>query len=1395
MPETRVRVHLPVTVRVHGTPAPAQLDAATAAAALAVRRAVTQARARARRVGWVLAPGPDTRVAVRIPPAEAGVPDAVLLSAVDGAVRAGVRLGASQALLDLGIRPSSPDVRQAPVEPPTPDAEDPPTLAVFAAIGEIQAAAQELYPEPGALLPRGRVHTGVYGVEKATMTPTLFWVVGEVTAGLERGRLVWDSISLIMGDVRGSRWVARGAGNEPAALQPGSRYRLDARIPARPPRPRQGRPAPRAFLEAEGGAQRRPLHLSDPAYERLRNQVVRFAVPFGAPSEPAAPPPPRPPLAEDVRRRRENVWSQLHGFPRLPAESEGEEEWLWEWFGYLNIMPASVRANPSVRNTIAYLASTYGRDAIVDMDIVFGSDDLLSWRRRFFRIFCQQVALAMLRESRARMEQFRTAGSQPEWRARFAAFLRSLAGTAITANQYRRIERRLRFIDQFEQTAKDDPDRMGSDEAFAREIQQLFPERDELRQRLATMQPPTAEEETLALAGEEQPLLIVLTIHQGRRYWGLQQVEEIAEAIEEFASKSPDEVANAINEDLKWLIDQVGNAESQLISEPGDAYQLAVVQPEAASQLRQWFGMVPAAGLAWQGLLDKDVITWIGLGLGLLVLTFVFPPLAGAIAVGSFGFGTYSVYTSMSRAVRLRTLSRARLAQDRFRQLVSEEEVNAAILEVALNVVFAALDIVPAARATTSGAQAIAQGTTNVARRAAGALGLRLEEAVIRARNLATWPQRLRDATASGLWAAIERQRPALTGAAAQVGGVGQLPGEMLESAHLAMVSRYEQHLARVQTRLAESLESGQVAVGDVRAVRDWLAQEKLRPDDFLGALAEDPHFFDEVVARQARGEAVALTRQVSFLPTEAELATISEELGLLAGLLGPERVFALREAAGLTGLTYRELAERLAAILRRVDAPAEGLVALEQLLARRPDAAAVLEALSRLPNPQAVVPSLTPELIDAVGAADLIRAAGTSPRAGDVVERLAVAVERDQAGQLVRGVRRADGTRYVQRWQPSTATWEPAPRRLPPESEPVPAPRAGEGSSPPPRAPGSGLTFEELFGPEGLPVEEPPPLYEPPAGPTQPAQGFRTTLDRVQISREEITSYQQAYQRYVQLRGASRRLRSLEDYARFRHGLATRQFSAADIRDVVARSWEQFAAALERVPTESIPPADLARLQGEYWRRLNTEWHGEPYRMLSRDEWARWQYGVEQGRIRPLEGPPVPLGERIGQLTGHELQRVVNGRLPAGSANSRDFRVFGVDEACRPDHLPPGTRTSYLDRAGRIQTTPSPGRRTAFSAQFVGDSKYLQGVVPFDAQTEAFIRLAAGTDERAVVFYVRWRDGFPSSAELAAGPFGVGYELPTAARNGVVSGNLLDFAAARQPPVAVRIVSDPNWR
>jgi hypothetical protein len=359
------------------------------------------------------------------------------------------------------------------------------------------------------------------------------------------------------------------------------------------------------------------------------------------------------------------------------------------------------------------------------------------------------------------------------------------------------------------------------------------------------------------------------------------------------------------------------------------------------------------------------------------------------------------------------------------------------------------------------------------------------------------------------------------------------------------------------------------------------------------------------------------------------------------------------------------------------------------------------------------------------------------------------------------------------------------------------PSPQAGEVPPRPSEEPAGKLELES----EELPVEEPPPLDQPPAGGlpmtaagAQPPRTFREVLDSVQVTSEEIARYRDAYKSYVRRRGAGRALRTQEDYARWRHGLATRQFSPAEIKGAVERSWTRFNAAIERVPIESIPPADLARLRTQYQQNLAGEWRGDPYRMLSEDEWVRWRYGIEQKRILTFEGPPKPLGEQIGQLAGHELERVVNGRLPGGSANSRNFNIFGVEEGFRPDHLPAGSRVSYLDRAGRIHTTPGPGR-APFSARFVGDSKYLSGVVPLDAQTDAFVRLAAATDDRAVMFYVRWRDGFPPPTELAAGPFGVGYELPAAARTGVVSGNLLDFAAGRKPPIAVRIVSDPNWR
>jgi hypothetical protein len=1046
MPDTRVRVHLPVTVRLRGAPAPDQVDLAGLAAAQAVRRAVAQARDRAHDAGWDLTLGPRSRVAVQVPPTEIPNAGGQLLVAVEAAVRTGVRLGAAQALSDLGALLSIADADRSDGVAGVAAAEDPPTLAMFATADDIHTAALKHYPKAGELLPRGSLHTGVYGIWTPTMKPVLFWVAGVVTAGRDRGKLVWGFITLIMGDLKNNQWTPRGAGNEPAALLPGSRYRLSALVAKKPPKPQKGPPPARAYVEDEGGAHRRPLYLSDQGHNLLRNKVIRFAVPVGKPAEPEVPPPPKPPLADDVRKRRQGAWRWLHGYAALPAESQGEPEWLWEWFGYLNIQPASVRANLVVRQAIMYLISKHGERAIIDMDLgPLQKNDLWNWRRRFLKAFCLMLAISMLTESRARMEQFRTMVAAPEWKSKFAGFFKSLSDTAATVNEYRRLERRLRLADKLAKAIEEEGDSNATEEQIEETVAMTFGNRAEMRRKLAAMQPPTGEEELLTLAGEAQPLVILLTIRQHNilPFDPRTQAEQIAEAVDEFAVLDPEALSRVIDSDLEKLIAKTVEGQNRLAAEPDDAYQLAVVQREAGSQLQAWFQAVPSAKLAWEQLIDHDWVSWLGLAVGLVLLAFLFPPLAGLVAVAGFGISTYSAYTSLSRAVRLRALSRARLAQYGFQQLVSDEEVSAAYLAAAMDTLFSVLDIGPSARAITRGTVAVARGTGALARRAAGALGIRLEEAMLRAHDFAAWPQWLNEAAFRQLTAAIERQRPLLTQGGAQLGDAEQLAGELFEATRLNMVARYEQHVAEVSRRFGAALESGLLRTEDIRALRDWLAKQRLRPDDYLRDIAQDRHFFDELVKRQARGEtAAAAGRQVTFLPVEAELAAMAEQLGPLSKLLGPERVFAFREATGLTQYSYRQLSERLATILRRVDGPEDVLNNLERILGKHPEAGVVLDALAGLPNPHVALGALTPELLEAAGRhgglAEVVRALHEPAAAGARVGRQFVDLDMDRVEQLFREVLEANGSRYVQRWNPARGGWEHTPQ-LPPPLERVP--------------------------------------------------------------------------------------------------------------------------------------------------------------------------------------------------------------------------------------------------------------------------------------------------------------------------------------------------------------------
>jgi hypothetical protein len=157
-----------------------------------------------------------------------------------------------------------------------------------------------------------------------------------------------------------------------------------------------------------------------------------------------------------------------------------------------------------------------------------------------------------------------------------------------------------------------------------------------------------------------------------------------------------------------------------------------------------------------------------------------------------------------------------------------------------------------------------------------------------------------------------------------------------------------------------------------------------------------------------------------------------------------------------------------------------------------------------------------------------------------------------------------------------------------------------------------------------------------------------------------------------------------------------------------------------------------------------------------------------------------------IEQEAGHLLERVINNGLPAGSANSRNIPTrFGN---VRPDHLPPGQNSVRLDSIGRRTSSP---KGTPFSAQFVGDSKY-KNLIPTTDQTRGFVMLARLSDERRLVFYVRWQGRFPAASSLAVDPQGIGYVLPNQWVTDMVGAGIRDLAHTNG--VRIQLVSNPLW-
>jgi hypothetical protein len=235
---------------------------------------------------------------------------------------------------------------------------------------------------------------------------------------------------------------------------------------------------------------------------------------------------------------------------------------------------------------------------------------------------------------------------------------------------------------------------------------------------------------------------------------------------------------------------------------------------------------------------------------------------------------------------------------------------------------------------------------------------------------------------------------------------------------------------------------------------------------------------------------------------------------------------------------------------------------------------------------------------------------------------------------------------------------------------------------------------------------------------------------------------------------------------------------------------------SLRQIDPASIPPGEAARYRTAYPRYVARRQReiatgmGSGRPILAEDDYIRARWGYDSGLLRRgAHAGPSDLGRTgaIEQEAGRTMQKVVDTRLPPSSSNTAVYPNPHGDPVI-PDHLPPGAGEVFLDAKGHKTAT---GRR--FSARFVGDSKYLAGRVPIDGQTRGLVNLARFSDDKTLVFFIRWQGGFPAAESLTFDSVLGGRVMPVRPWNEqLVSPALREFA--RQQGVKIRLVSDPLW-
>ncbi|HET8922551.1 MAG TPA: hypothetical protein VFN26_06095 [Candidatus Acidoferrum sp.] len=884
-------------------------------------------------------------------------------------------------------------------------------LVTFYSGKDVVAYIESVFPAP---LPVGNKYYGAYGIWAPIAKPSLIWVTGLVAEGEEKGQYLLHIFPLLSGKIVRNEFVP--STNTPISAQLREKYELRFLLH---PGKKKGVEYWATKRRLNGGHSEPVFITASMAAPHRDKRIV-----FGVAAEPdvveeiivvGAKPLPR-------ERVRGGNWASFGIHPNFPdVPPPGEDEWMWFWFGWLTIGPDEIRADVLVRKVFFEWELRDERSRFNLLGI--------KWKLiLFYKDFCRLLSLDMLATSKKNMADFLAwlDKNEEQWLKRFAALIQSFREPAKELYKITSELQRLKNLEELNKPSygdDEDPFTIMREARLADEYHsqrlQLEASSKEQRERLVPL---------FELVQSLEPLLVLLTIRD-------EKTLSIEEAIVWAADQEPKAILQFVRDKMQFLIKKNEQAVGELTSDI--AAKLQFVRAAAGARLQLLFEYNPyfkqvveefVKGPSW--------IEWVGLGIGLLIATFLFPP-AGLALSAVVGVGL--AYNSVGQAVHLWRLRGTRLSQYGFAPIVSEEEVQAAILQATVDVIFAAIDVGAVAAA---GAKAVRpffiarQLERTAARETAGALGRSLERLLLGWRRLEAWPPELIQPMEGSIERWVQGSgRAALT---------AEKKAALVRAIQEEMLARYERNLIQLQKEFETALLQPE-GIGDVQA---WLTKKIPMPEAFFNdllakELRAGKSLWEGTVGRFGAGLPFgSSSRLAAFMGKSgaAELQQLDRELGGLADLLTPNRLYALGRS---TGLEYPALARQLRSILSRVEGTEAALTALEDALVGRKEAAAVLDALSELPNPRAVLEKLSADVLDvslAGGPNELFRAM-EAPSSRGTVARIVSDLDQKGGRQLFREVKDSRGHSLFERWDDATRTWEHEPGIRPPKA--VAGPRA----------------------------------------------------------------------------------------------------------------------------------------------------------------------------------------------------------------------------------------------------------------------------------------------------------------------------------------------------------------